>query len=226
LEVNSNVMNPSINKTTVVVPLNDIKLRGDLSVPQDAYAMVVFVHGSGSSRLSPRNQTVAKYLNEHRIATFLFDLLTYDEDTLYMKRFDIQLLASRLKEVTEWLAKHDECTDLPIGYFGASTGAAAALIAANATPKVSAIVSRGGRPDLAKDALPSVKAPTLLIVGGLDTDVIRLNWYAYKALLCEKELEIVPGASHLFEEKGTMEKVCVLATEWFEKHLQPIELLH
>jgi putative phosphoribosyl transferase len=219
-------MNPSINKTTVVAPLSDIKLKGDLSVPQDAYAMVVFVHGSGSSRLSPRNQMVAKYLNEHRIATFLFDLLTYDEDTLYMKRFDIQLLAYRLKEVTQWLVKQNECRELPIGFFGASTGAAAALIAANAIPEVAAIVSRGGRPDLAKDALPSVKAPTLLIVGGLDTDVIRLNWHAYKAMLCEKELEIVPGASHLFEEKGTMEKVCVLAAKWFEKHLQTIELFH
>lgn len=212
------------NKTTLIIPTGNIGLKGDLTIPEEAHSIVIFAHGSGSSRLSPRNQIVAEYLNTKGIATFLFDLLTFAEDVDYTNRFNIALLADRLKNTTKWLMEKKECKDLRFGYFGASTGAAAALIAASELPNVAAIVSRGGRPDLAVKVLPGIQAATLLIVGHLDTDVIKLNQQAYKHLNCIKKLEIIPGATHLFEEKGAMERVCVLASNWFEMHLQPIEL--
>lgn len=213
-----------IHKTTVVIPLIKVELPGDLSVPQHAHGMIIFAHGSGSSRLSPRNQTVASYLNDHGFATLLFDLLTPEEDRIYANRFNIELLAQRLHDVTLWIMEQRKYQGLRIGYFGASTGAAAALMAARDLPEIAAVVSRGGRPDLAVKALPYVKSPTLFIVGSLDTDVLRLNQQALKVMNCRKKIEIVPGATHLFEENGTMERVCVMATEWFELNLQPLEL--
>ena len=209
-----------INETAVSIPLGSLELPGDLSVPHQAKGMVLFAHGSGSSRLSPRNQVVASFFNRQGIATLLFDLLSYSEDREYKNRFNISLLAQRLVEVTKWVASKQECKDLCIGYFGASTGAAAALLAAAELPGIAAVVSRGGRPDLAMRALPFVQSPVLLIVGSLDTDVLRLNQQAYQHLNCEKKLAIVPGATHLFEEEGAMEQVCVLATTWFENHFQ------
>lgn len=213
-----------VNLETLDLTLNDVQLKGDMSLPQHAHALVIFAHGSGSSRLSPRNQMVASYLNDHGIATFLFDLLTNEEDRNYENRFNIPLLAERLKEATRWIEHQNEYSAFRIGYFGASTGAAAALIAASELPQISAVVSRGGRPDLAMKEIPFVKAPTLFIVGQLDVQVLELNEKAFQLLSCDKKLEIVSGATHLFEEKGTMEKVCVLATNWFEMHLQSLEL--
>jgi putative phosphoribosyl transferase len=204
--------------------LNDVELKGDISIPLNAHSLVIFAHGSGSSRLSQRNQMVASYLNEHSIATFLFDLLTYEEDKNYQNRFNIPLLAQRLKEATRWIQQQKDYSAFRIGYFGASTGAAAALIAASELPQIAAVVSRGGRPDLAIKEIPSVKASTLFIVGQLDVQVLQLNEKAFRLLNCDKKLEVISGATHLFEEKGTMEKVCVLAANWFEMHLQPLEL--
>ena len=213
-----------INLETLHLPLNDVQLKGDISIPQNAHSLVIFAHGSGSSRLSPRNQMVASYLNEHGIATFLFDLLTQAEDRNYENRFNIALLSQRLKEATQWIEQQKDYSPFRIGYFGASTGAAAALIAASELPQIAAVVSRGGRPDLAMIEIPLVKAPTLFIVGQLDTQVLTLNEKAFQLLNCSKKLEIVAGATHLFEERGAMEKVCVLAANWFEMHLQPLEL--
>lgn len=199
--------------------LNAPGLIGNLRVPEAAKGLVIFAHGSGSSRLSPRNQFVAGVLNQHGIATLLTDLLTPFEDELYENRFNIDLLGNRLVKITEWCYEHPSLHALNIGYFGASTGAAAALQAAALLEKnVTALVSRGGRPDLAK-ALPTVAAPTLLIVGSLDIHVIELNKQAFDKLKCEKQLEIVSGASHLFEEPGTLDKVAALAAGWFEKYL-------
>lgn len=217
-------MQHSIKNDTLFISLENVQLKGDISVPEDANALVLFAHGSGSSRLSPRNQMVASFLNQRGIATFLFDLLTYEEDRNYENRFNIRLLSQRLREVTTRLVQDKALKGFRVGFFGASTGAAAALVAASELPQVSAVVSRGGRPDLALAELPFVKAPTLLIVGGLDSEVIKMNERALELLTCEKKLEIVPGATHLFEEKGTMEKVCLLASNWFEKFLQPLEL--
>lgn len=213
-----------INKDMLFISLSDVQLKADIAIPQNAHAMILFAHGSGSSRLSPRNQMVASYLNDHGMATLLFDLLTYEEDMSLKYRFNIQLLAQRLKEVTMWIQQQKGYKSFRIGYFGASTGAAAALSAASELPQIAAVVSRGGRPDLAMKDLPLVKASTLLIVGQLDTEVLKLNQRALHSLNCQKQLEVIPGASHLFEEKGTMEKVCVLAANWFEMHLQPMEL--
>jgi putative phosphoribosyl transferase len=198
---------------------------GDLVIPANARGIVVFAHGSGSSRLSPRNQFVASVLQGRvNLATLLLDLLTAEEEQVDLRtrhlRFDIDLLAARLVETRQWLADHSSTRHLAAGYFGASTGAAAALMAAAQIPEaVRAVVSRGGRPDLAGAALPKVQAPTLLIVGGEDRQVIELNRKALNELRCEKKLEIVPGASHLFEEPGTLEQVADFAREWFEKHL-------
>ena len=199
-------------------------LEGNLIVPQGARGIVVFAHGSGSSRFSPRNRSVARELNAGGFATLLADLLTREEDALdsrtFELRFDIGLLASRLADVTRWAADRSIAGDLPIGYFGASTGAAAALIAAARSPDaVFAIVSRGGRPDLAGATLGGVRAPTLLIVGGADPIVIDLNRHAAKLMTCEVRLEIVPGATHLFEEHGALERVAGLAARWFGAHL-------
>lgn len=208
-------------KKEVNIPVEDTMVQGELCIPEDAHSIVIFAHGSGSSRFSPRNQSVAQFLWQHNLGTLLFDLLTKAEDVIYENRFNIKLLAQRLIFATEWLQEQPETRDFHFGYFGASTGAAAALMAAVAVPEVAAVVSRGGRPDLATEALYSVHAPTLLIVGGLDTDVLRLNQKALDLLHCEKRLEVVPGATHLFEEAGTMEQVSFLAASWFEKYLLP-----
>jgi len=192
-------------------------LGGKLTVPAEAMGLVLFAHGSGSSRRSPRNVYVAAALHEARIATLLFDLLTEVEDLNRENVFDIPLLGRRLLEATQWARIHGP--KLPIGYFGASTGAAAALTAAASNHEVRAVVSRGGRPDLAGAALAQVRAPTLLIVGGNDEIVLELNREAYALLQCEKRLSVVPGATHLFEEPGTLDEVVGLATEWFTKYL-------
>ncbi len=213
-------MKPKIKKE-VNIPVEDQIVQGELSIPEGAHSIVIFAHGSGSSRFSPRNQMVANFLQQHNLGTLLFDLLTKTEDATYQNRFNIKLLAQRLIFATEWLQDQPETKDFHFGYFGASTGAAAALMATVALPDIGAVVSRGGRPDLAMEALYSVHAPTLLIVGGLDTEVIQLNKKAFDLLHCEKRLEIVPGATHLFEEEGTMEQVCYLAASWFEKYLLP-----
>ena len=197
---------------------------GDLTLAPGADGIVIFAHGSGSSRLSSRNRYVAGILQQANLATLLLDLLTADEEQIDLRtrhlRFDIGLLANRLVEAALWMADQPAAARLPAGYFGASTGAAAALIAAAQLPQSTrAVVSRGGRPDLAGASLPKVKAPTLLIVGGHDDVVIELNEKALKDLRCEKKLEIVPGATHLFEEPGTLEQAATLAKNWFQRHL-------
>jgi len=208
---------------SVEVDCGDVTLSGDLAVPERAGGMIAFAHGSGSSRLSPRNRYVAGVLQAGGLATLLFDLLTAEEEEVDLRtrhlRFDIPLLAERLVGATDWLRDQD-VGELPLGYFGASTGAAAALIAAARRPgRVGAVVSRGGRPDLAIPVLPEVEAPTLLIVGGLDHAVIRMNREALRHLSGPKKLEIVEGATHLFEEPGTLQQVAALARDWFVTHL-------
>lgn len=196
------------------------ELAGDLTLPPDARGLVLFAHGSGSSRLSPRNRAVAEVLAEAGFATLLLDLLTEAEAQRRELVFDTALLARRLELVTGWALRHPATRDLPIGYFGASTGAAAALRAAAAAgPAVQAVVSRGGRPDLAAERLPSVSAPTLLVVGGRDTEVLELNERAAAMLRCPHRLVVVDGATHLFEEPGALESVAELATAWFGEHL-------
>src|SRR5438067_7932386 len=195
-------------------------LSGNLTIPNGAVALVLFAHGSGSSRHSPRNQFVARTLNRAGLGTLLFDLLTQEEEAIDMHtrehRFNIGLLAERLVHATRWAKQQEETRDLRIGYFGSSTGGAAALVAAAEIPQdVAAVVSRGGRPDLAGDALPKVQAPTLLIIGGNDDIVIELNEQARDRMRCEVKLEIVPGATHLFEEAGALERVAQLASDWF-----------
>ena len=214
-----------MRKDEVTIPAGSVRLGGTLILPPSAHGLVVFVHGSGSSRFSPRNRYVADSLNEAGLATLLFDLLDAREDEIDARtgelRFDIPLLSGRLVGVLDWLSTQRMVRDLPVGLFGASTGAAAALEGAVARPKqVKAVVSRGGRPDLAHDALPSVRAATLLIVGGLDDVVIGLNERAAARLRCEHRIEIVPGATHLFEESGKMEAVARIARDWFERHLR------
>src|SRR6478736_2200188 len=199
-------------------------LPGNLTIPQNAVALVLFAHGSGSSRHSPRNQFVARTLHDVGLATLLFDLLTPEEEATDIRtgehRFNIGLLAERLVHATTWAKQQEQTRNLRIGYFGSSTGGGAALVAAAEIPQdVSAIVSRGGRPDLAGDALPKVQAPTLLIVGGNDDVVIELNEMARDQMRCEVTLEIVSGATHLFEEPGALEKVAKLASDWFDAHL-------
>ena len=212
----------------VRVATGSVTLEGNLSMPEKARGIVLFAHGSGSSRHSPRNRYVARLLNEAHLATLLVDLLTLEEEAIDARtarlRFDIRLLADRLVGVTDWLTQQPLTQQFRIGYFGASTGAAAALVAAAERPDaVGAIVSRGGRPDLAGPALPYVRAPTLLIVGGNDVQVIELNRAALAQLRCEKQLVIVPGATHLFEEPGALDEVARLAREWFERHLKQAE---
>lgn len=207
-------------RTQVQIPLDGHAHAGELRVPPAAQGIVLFAHGSGSSRLSPRNTFVARSLHGRRLATLLFDLLTEAEDTDYTRRFDIELLTQRMVVVTDWVTQQATLRSLAIGCFGASTGAAAALQAAALRPRqVRAVVSRGGRPDLADALLTQVRAPTLLIVGGEDHEVILLNRQAYARLSCIKALEIVSGATHLFEEPGTLEHVAELAGDWFERHL-------
>jgi putative phosphoribosyl transferase len=213
------------SQSLVRIKVGEVTLDGDLTLPQHAHGIVLFAHGSGSSRLSPRNRYVAGELNNVGLGTLLMDLLTTEEEELDVQgqfRFDINLLAHRLVGATMWLKKNPATQKLLIGYFGASTGAAAALVAAaKLADQVYAVVSRGGRPDLAMKYLPKVKAPTLLIVGGADNVVIGMNEEAFANLLSEKKLEIVPGATHLFEESGTLETVARLAAEWFKRYLQP-----
>ena len=199
-------------------------LSGNLTIPENATALVLFAHGSGSSRHSPRNQFVAGTLNDAGLATLLFDLLTQEEEAIDIQtrqhRFNIGLLAERLVHATKWAKQQEHTLDLRIGYFGSSTGGAAALVAAAEIPKdAGAVVSRGGRPDLAGDALPKVQAPTLLIVGGNDDVVIELNEMARDQMRCEVKLEIIPDATHLFEEPGALEQVAKLASEWFVNHI-------
>lgn len=208
----------------ITIPVDTSEIKGDLTIIPDAKSLVVFAHGSGSSRFSKRNQFVARILQQAGISTFLFDLLTEQEDAIdrYTSefRFNIPLLADRLILVTQWLKNNQKISKVKLGYFGASTGAAAALIAAARLPEdVLSVVSRGGRPDLAGDFLPLVKCPTLLIVGQLDYDVIKLNELAYEKLYCTKELSIIPGATHLFEEEGTLEQASIVARDWFVKFL-------
>ena len=204
----------------VVIRCDKRRLPGALTVPSGATGVVVFAHGSGSGRLSPRNQYVAEVLQDANLATLLLDLLEEEEADDRAKVFDIELLAARLQGAATWLGQEAKTCKLRLGYFGASTGAAAALVAAARAPElVGAVVSRGGRPDLAGPHLPSVKAPTLLIVGGDDDGVIQLNADALAQLRCPKQLEIIPGATHLFSEPGTLEEVAGLAQEWFSRHL-------
>jgi pimeloyl-ACP methyl ester carboxylesterase len=207
------------------IPLDSITLAGELNIPAEAEGLVLFAHGSGSSRLSPRNQYVAQVIRDAGIGTLLFDLLTLEEEKIDQRtrhlRFDIGLLARRLAGATKWVKKQKETGHLRAGYFGASTGGGAALVAAaELGDEIGAVVSRGGRPDLAGEALPLVVAPTLLIVGGFDDVVIRLNEEALAKLQCVKKLKIVPGATHLFEEPGKLEDVARLAGAWFQKYLQ------
>jgi putative phosphoribosyl transferase len=204
----------------VQIPINSIELEGSLALLTQTQGLVVFAHGSGSSRFSPRNNFVARILREAGIGTLLMDLLTGEEDAVYQTRFNIDLLTERLLLATKWLREQQHTKDLVIGYFGASTGAAAALkAAATEGPKIGAVVSRGGRPDLAEEALMHVQSPTLLIVGGHDDVVIELNRAAYARLKGKKQLVIVPGATHLFEEPGALEEVARLATDWFKQYL-------
>jgi dienelactone hydrolase len=225
-----------IEERQVRVPADQLMLEGNLNLPEAARGVVLFAHGSGSSRFSPRNQHVARMLNQERLATLLIDLLTREEEAADERtahlRFDIGLLAERVVVATDWLTQYRDTQGLQIGCFGASTGAAAALVAAAETGAaaalvaaaerpniVSAVVSRGGRPDLAGPALPRVKAPTLLIVGGRDVKVIELNEAALAQLRCEKRMVIVAGATHLFEEPGTLDEVARLARDWFKQYL-------
>ena len=208
------------NNLNMVIPLDDVTLKGDLYIPDPTNGLVIFSHGSGSSRLSPRNKFVAQLLQKEGLATLLFDLLTPEEDVDYMKRFDIDLLTNRLVSVTEWVMHNAQTSHLKIGYFGASTGAASALKAAAALgTSIGAVVSRGGRPDLAVDHLSKVVSPTLLLVGGRDVPVIELNEKAYIHLTCEKELKIIPGASHLFGEPGKLTEVAKYTGAWFNRWL-------
>jgi dienelactone hydrolase len=211
-----------VRRFEVDIPAGKVILPGTLTLPDKASGVVAFAHGSGSSRHSPRNRYVAEVLHEHNIATLLFDLLTPQEDQTYETRFDIGLLTERLLAAIAWLEDNQETKGMNIGCFGASTGAAAALQAAAKHPGIAAVVSRGGRPDLAgPQALTLVRAPTLLIVGGWDDGVIDLNRQAYDLLRCEKKLEIVPGATHLFEEPGTLKQAAEHAARWFRSQLAP-----
>ena len=215
-------------ETEVSIELGKTLLGGTLGMPDKTRGVVLFAHGSGSSRHSPRNRYVAEVLRSQGIGTLLFDLLTSDEESIDdltgELRFNIPFLARRLADATRWLMQRPDMTNMRLGYFGASTGAAAALVAAAELPNaVGAIVSRGGRPDLAGNALRVVRAPTLLIVGGDDEPVIGMNQDALTKLRCEKKLVIVPGATHLFEERGTLEEVARLAAEWFKQHFTSAE---
>lgn len=204
------------------VSVGSLRLPGTLRIPQGAFPLIIFAHGSGSGRLSPRNRQVADALNRAGMATLLFDLLRPEEEPAQnrAKVFDIPLLAQRLSEAVAWVDSSSPLSKIPVGLFGASTGAAAALtVAASLPDRIGAVVSRGGRPDMAADSLAAVRAPTLLIVGGADHGVLELNEQAFAMLGCEKSLEIIPGATHLFPEADAMERVIALATDWFEDHL-------
>ena len=218
------MVNERAETSPVCMPADNVMLNGDLGMPAAPKGVVLFAHGSGSSRFSPRNRHIASSLWARRFATLLVDLLTVEEEAVDLRtaevRFDIDLLARRVTGVVDWLGRASSTAGLGIGLFGASTGAAAALVAAAERPaEVQAVVSRGGRPDLAGGALPRVRAPTLLIVGGADTLVIDLNQQAFEDLRCEREIVIVPRATHLFEEPGALDQVADLAGHWFEAHI-------
>ena len=213
-------MIPTQPKQQIEMNIDSVKLEGILRIPNEPLGIVLFVHGAGSSRLSPRNNYVAEILFKAKIATLLFDLLTEEEDQIYANRFDIKLLTKRLTGATKWVSQKSQTKNLFLGYFGASTGAAAAIFAAAALGKtIRAIVSRGGRPDLASNALFAVKAPTLLIVGQNDPDVLELNRQSLKKIKSIKKLVIIPNAGHLFEEEGALEQVANFAKDWFQKYL-------
>lgn len=210
-----------IIQKNVQIPVGNMKLEGIFCIPKNASGLVIFVHGSGSSRHSSRNNYVARILQKAKFATLLFDLLTEEEDKEYSNRFNITLLSRRLEEVTIWALLQPETKDFKIGYFGASTGAAAAIeTAARLKQNIQAIVSRGGRPDLAGAALKQIIAPTLLIVGGADSEVLELNKKAEEDIMAETKLDVVPDATHLFEEPGALDEVAELAVEWFDEHLR------
>lgn len=205
----------------VTIPIEDVELEGLLEIPEGATGLVVFAHGSGSSRKSPRNNFVADVIRERGLGTLLFDLLTEEEDQVRENRFDIPLLTDRLVAVTKWLQTRNDTRELNVGYFGSSTGAASALrAAARLDGPVGAIVSRGGRVDMANEVLDEIQAPTLFIVGGADTQVLELNREAHDQLSCEKELHVVEGAGHLFEAEGELEEVAEVAVDWFAETLQ------
>lgn len=208
-------------KEDISIPANGVRLEGELIIPEECDGLVIFSHGSGSSRHSSRNKFVAGKLQEVKMATLLFDLLSEEEDLVRAMRFDIELLTQRLIKATQYVGQLNETHRLPIAYFGASTGAASALkAAARQGEKISAVISRGGRPDLAMDEIDQVSAASLFIVGGEDHPVIQYNEQAFSRLQCEKrEMKIVPGATHLFEEPGTLEKVASLAADWYKQHL-------
>ena len=209
-----------MEKLDLDIPLASVTLKGDLIVPENATGIVIFSHGSGSSRFSSRNKMVAELIQQHHIGTFLFDLLTEEEDEINENRFNIDLLSDRLIATTQWLMEQESTKELPIGYFGASTGAASALrAAAHFKQKIKAVVSRGGRPDLTILDLPQVTAPTLLIVGSLDAPVISMNKMAYDTLEAPKEMKIIEAATHLFEEPGKLQEVADLAIDWYKKYL-------
>ena len=205
------------------LPIDSLALEGDLVVPEGALGIVIFSHGSGSGRFSPRNNFVAKVLQEHNLATLLLDLLTPQEDEVYENRFNIDLLTDRLLLAINWVKRSPETQKLKIELFGASTGAASALrAAAFLGPQVAAIVSRGGRPDLALEVLDKIQSPVLFIVGGNDELILELNQEALEKIPAEKKLEIIPGATHLFEEPGALEEVARLAANWFKQYLNPV----
>ncbi|HTL80624.1 MAG TPA: alpha/beta hydrolase [Bacteroidia bacterium] len=210
-----------MNTKNIFIPLGEVSLPAELSLPAKPKGLIIFSHGSGSSRLSPRNRYVASVLHKNNFATLLFDLLTEEEDSVYDNRFDIALLSQRLGGVTKWARNFPSTQDLITGYFGASTGSASALKAA-AIPenKIAAVVSRGGRPDLAMEDAGKIRSAVLLIVGGFDTGVIELNGQFFEKLECVKRMEIVPGATHLFEEEGKLEEVAELAVKWYDQYLK------
>jgi putative phosphoribosyl transferase len=214
---------PNVTSREVTIPVVGARLGATVAVPAKARGLVIFAHGSGSGRHSPRNRYVADVLHEHRLATVLADLLTSEEEladhATRQLRFDIPLLARRLAGITDWASSQPELRDLNCGYFGASTGAAAALIAAANRERIMAVVSRGGRPDLAREYLPRVVPPVLLLVGGRDRDVLKLNELSLKLLNSDSCLDVIPRASHLFEEPGTLEAVAQLTAGWFGRHL-------
>jgi putative phosphoribosyl transferase len=208
-----------MKREEISIPLTSVTLKGELVLPENALGIVIFSHGSGSSRFSPRNKMVAELIQQQGMGTLLFDLLTEQEDRIYENRFNIDLLVSRLIEATEWLMQNKETQKFHVAYFGASTGAASALrAAAYFEKKIKAVVSRGGRPDLALKALPMVTAPTLLIVGQLDVPVIQMNKQAFDQLHCIKEMKIIPGATHLFEEPGKLIEVAEMAISWYKEY--------
>lgn len=224
IESNTPRQLPPETEKHIRIPVGQTLLAGNLTLPVRANSVVIFSHGSGSSRFSPRNNFVAQHLQKNKIGTLLVDLLTPEEDSVYANRFNIDLLTDRLLSITKWVATLADLKGMPIGYFGASTGAASALRAAARLPqRIGAIVSRGGRPDLAQHKLGQVKAATLLIVGELDTDVLRLNQQAFEALHCMKELRVIANATHLFEEPGALEEVAQLAGTWFTTFLSPAD---